>query len=136
LSEIGDYSFSNSGIQAIRIPNDVQKIGEYCFSECESLCEVIFESGCKLREIGDGAFSKSGIETIRIPSSVERIGKECFSWCEYFSEITFEGSPSLGKRMFNECPLEVVKIGKGVILKYDFPEYCVVEIGLSEKGKD
>jgi hypothetical protein len=51
LKEIGDSAFSKSGIKSIRIPNNVEKIGNWCFFACESLYEVVFESDSKLKEI-------------------------------------------------------------------------------------
>jgi hypothetical protein len=56
LKKIGEYGFQNCGIRSIRIPNKVEKIGSYCFAECESLGEVVFDSGSNLQTIGSGAF--------------------------------------------------------------------------------
>jgi hypothetical protein len=85
LTRIG--SIDQHKISVISIPNGVEKVGK----QCESLCEVFFESDSKLKEIGDCAFSRSGFESIRIPSNVEKIGNGCFSFCFHLSEVTFEG---------------------------------------------
>jgi hypothetical protein len=95
LKEIGNSAFCLSSIESIGIPSNVEKIGEWCFSRCESLSEMIFESGSKLKDIGNSAFSDSGIKSIRIPSNVEKIGKCCFSRCESLSEMIFESGSKL-----------------------------------------
>jgi hypothetical protein len=72
------------------IKKNVEIIGKECFSHCESLCEVRFETGCKVREIGRSAFCRSGLKSVKIPSSVEILGKSCFYWCKSLCVITFE----------------------------------------------
>jgi hypothetical protein len=84
------FAFAYSRLLMIRIPSNVEMFGKYCFSECKSLCEVVFESNSKLREIDDLALSSSGIKTIRIPSNVEMFGKHCFSGCKSLYEVVFE----------------------------------------------
>jgi hypothetical protein len=59
--------FNYSGLKSMRIPPKVECIGEYCFSYCKSLSEVIFEAPSSLKEIGRGAFLDSGVTSIEIP---------------------------------------------------------------------
>jgi hypothetical protein len=77
------------------IGKEIEVISRGCFCECESLCEIIFESGSKLRRIEKCGFSDSGIKMIAIPSSVEFIGKYCFSGCKSLYKITFESGHNL-----------------------------------------
>jgi hypothetical protein len=77
-------------VKRVVIGSDVGIIGEECFCGCKRLCQVAFESGCKLHRIEKKAFICSGVKTIRIPSSVEIIGELCFCDCKYLSEVTFE----------------------------------------------
>jgi hypothetical protein len=70
LKEIGNSAFGQSGIRAIRIPSNVEKIGKYCFSKCHSL-QVVFESDSKLKKIGGFAFHDSGVKKIEIPDGCE-----------------------------------------------------------------
>jgi hypothetical protein len=67
LKQIGDSVFNDSGLNSIRIPKSVQRIGSRCFYGSESLNEVVFESGSKLEEIGSWAFSRSNVKEIDIP---------------------------------------------------------------------
>jgi hypothetical protein len=75
----------------IVVPNSIEMFGAKCFYQCESLKEVIFESGCNLKRIEKWAFRLSGLKSIRIPSKVEFIGEECFSHCKSLNEVIFEG---------------------------------------------
>jgi hypothetical protein len=90
MKEIDDSAFSDSGIKIIGIPNNVENIGNKCFYECRSLCEIVFESDSKLKEIGDSAFRDLGIKIIPIPNHVEKIGNECFYEGESPCEVVFE----------------------------------------------
>jgi hypothetical protein len=92
-------------------------IGKYCFSSCESLCEVTFESGCQLKELGKSAFFWCGIKSIRIPSSIEVIGEYCFSSCESLCEVTFESGcqlKELGKSAFYESGIKSIRIPSSI----------------------
>jgi hypothetical protein len=97
------------------IKNDVEVIGDSCFSGCTSFCEVAFEPGSCLKRIGKYGFRNTLLSDIVIPASVEEIGSECFSDCIYLYEVTFEGkAPSLGIGVFTECRcLECVTVHGG-----------------------
>jgi hypothetical protein len=79
LKDIGESTFSYSGIKAIRIPNNVDNIGKKCPSDCEFLCKLVFESDSRLKEIDNSAFYRSGIKKTRILSSADNIGEKCES---------------------------------------------------------
>jgi hypothetical protein len=94
---------------------------------------VVFESESKLKQIGDYAFYDSGIKSIRIPNNVKNIGKDCFCGCKSLSKVTFEGSPSIEFQAFCNCTLRCVNVARGVVLKYEFPEFCTIrEIDFSK----
>jgi hypothetical protein len=56
LKEIGEKAFDDFDLKSIGIRNNVEELGDSCFSRCKSLIEVVFESGSKLKEIGERAF--------------------------------------------------------------------------------
>jgi hypothetical protein len=117
VKEIGCFAFHNCVINSIQIPSNVEVIREKCFSSRKPPCEVIFESGSKLREIGDSAFYDCTIKSVRIPSNVEVIGKECFSWCQSLCEVTFESGSKLreiGVSTFRCCAIKSVRIPSNV----------------------
>jgi hypothetical protein len=55
------------------IPSSVEEIGDRCFYWCRYLCEVIFETGSRLREIGSKAFDGTSLSQIEIPSKCETL---------------------------------------------------------------
>jgi hypothetical protein len=83
-----------------------------------------------LKEIEREAFYSSGLKSIQIPNSVEKLEYECFSQCESHSEVIFESGSKLkeiGERVFNDCPLQCVKIEEGFDAKYNWPKNCRTE---------
>jgi hypothetical protein len=76
-------------IKSVRIPSNAEMISESCFDKCESLCEIVFEPGSKLKEIGKSAFCNCAVtwKSIRIPSSVEIVGESCFDCCKSLCEV-------------------------------------------------
>jgi hypothetical protein len=103
-------------------------IGEECFCECRSLCEITFESESRLRGIEKGAFSRSGVKRIQIPSSVGFIGKECFRGCRSLREVIFEGEvKEIGSDAFENCQIDRIVIPRGVTMGACLPEGCRIE---------
>lgn len=60
-------------------------IGDYTFSKCDNLKDIILEEGIKV--IGDLAFGDAPIESITIPSTVEEIKKDIFRTNDKLKEI-------------------------------------------------
>lgn len=79
------------------VDNTITKIGEYAFSECKNVTEVILPSS--LEEIGDRAFIHSWVKEIDIPNNVKRISKEAFADCKGLQYI--------------EIPCSVTEIDEG-----------------------
>jgi hypothetical protein len=67
LKEINNSAFYECAIQSIEIPSNIEMIGDWCFSDCKSLCEITFESISKLKEIGKNAFSNR-LECVKVPA--------------------------------------------------------------------
>jgi hypothetical protein len=115
VKEISGFGKWN-GIR-VTIANSVEKLGEQCFFQCESLSEVIFESESKLKEIGNWAFCYSGLESIRIPNNIEKLGEYCFWGCNSLSEVIFESGSKLkeiGRDAFCASDLKSIRIPKSV----------------------
>jgi uncharacterized protein YuzB (UPF0349 family) len=87
------HNFSTSS--TIEIANNVEILGSKCFSYCQSLSSITFESNSHLTRIESSAFSGSSLASIMIPNSVEILGSRCFSYCKSLSSITFESNSRL-----------------------------------------
>lgn len=97
--EIGEYSFTNSGLQNITLPGSIEEIEigtfegcsdlvtvtlpeeltvikSYAFNFCTSLQDISLQH---VKVIEDRAFFNIGMDEIFIPSTVERIGESVFS---------------------------------------------------------
>jgi hypothetical protein len=61
------------------IPRSVEILGSSCFSSCESLSSISFESNSELTRIDSDAFSLSSLHSIIIPSNVQSIDGSAFS---------------------------------------------------------
>ena len=73
ISSIGDYAFSDSGIETIEIPAATTVIGERAFNNCSVLKDIKFNEG--LKDIESYAFNNcTSLEEINLPSSMENIG--------------------------------------------------------------
>jgi hypothetical protein len=68
LIRIESDAFSCSSLQSIVIPSSVEILGSSCFSRCESLSSISFESNSRLIRIEPGAFSGCDIRAV-IPST-------------------------------------------------------------------
>ena len=76
VEKVGGYWFSDSNVESVEIAASVRKLGPCAFYRCGNLKNVTFTAGSRLEEIGIGCFSKTSIESITIPSNVTLIG-EC-----------------------------------------------------------
>lgn len=73
-------------ITKIIIPEDIKRIGEKAFKDCDNLEEVIFPNG--LEDIYPSAFENcKKLKKINLPNSVEMIGQDAFKCCEELSEV-------------------------------------------------
>jgi hypothetical protein len=79
----------------IEIPNRVEILGSSCFSYCESLSSIIFESNSHLIRIESEAFSDSSLESILISNNVEILVSKCCYTRQSLSLITFESNSHL-----------------------------------------
>ena len=94
LQSVGEEAFQNNGnitradfSEAVTL-ND---IGEYAFSGCANLKEVLlykdYSSDAQLYCIQEGAFKASGLEGINLPESLSTIGSEAFKDCQHLATL-------------------------------------------------
>jgi uncharacterized protein YuzB (UPF0349 family) len=97
LERIESEAFRKTSLNFFSVPHSVKALDVKCFSHCESLSSVRFESGSILSRIEKLRFFKTGLIEIVIPSSVEILDEECFSHCESLSSVRFESGSRLSR---------------------------------------
>jgi hypothetical protein len=93
----------------VTIPDDIETIGEACFSRWSSLTRITFGPKSRVSLIESSVFRAcSGLKSIVIPSSLVSLGTRAFSRCQELSEISFEPDSHLvriGSFAFFDCSL-------------------------------
>ena len=104
VTSIGNYAFSDcESLSSIVMPESVTSIGDYAFYYCTSLSSIDLPES--VTSIGDRAFSYChSLGSIDLPESVTSIGYEAFYDCESLSSIDLpESVTSIGDRAFSYC---------------------------------
>ena len=79
--------------KSVQIPDGVMVIGDYAFSDCDSLTSITIPNGVTV--IREGAFARcSNLTTITIPEGVTTIGRGAFQYCNSVTSITIPNSVS------------------------------------------
>ncbi len=107
LEKIGYGAFISSSIESIKIPASVTNLGSLVFSKCKSLTSVVFEDSITIKEIPDSAFSSaSSLTSIEIPESVETIGSAAFSYCTSLKNVSISDKITrVGNDAFNNTAI-------------------------------
>jgi hypothetical protein len=125
---------------SVTVPRHFEVLGPTCFSYCESLLSLLFESGSELKAIGMQAFYNcSSLATIVIPRHVEVLESMCFCNCVSLSSVRFERGSELkriGSNAFCACSaLRQIVISKDVTIgRRAFPSvlgFLVVREGMA-----
>ena len=127
LRRIGDSAFGteslygleyNANITEIKLPENLEEIGDYAFSRCELLNAVDFPSS--LKHIGKNAFAYcKSFTTLTLPSTIETIGTYAFRNCESIAKVYYDVPDAKGADIFffstsNGCTADKVIIGANV----------------------
>jgi hypothetical protein len=81
-----------------------------CFSECDMLSRVRFESGSKVTCFMAHAFSYcSSLSSICIRSSVTELGNSCFAGCLSLSALTWDSGSHLSCIEHKINPLHLIR---------------------------
>lgn len=119
LQEIGQKAFFNSGLETVRIPASVRKIGTHAFAGA-NLIAVYFHEGSSLHEVGDGAFSTCS-SLINVYGNLNAVGQSMFYNCTSLKSVTLtEGIEYISTSGFKGASaLEVLSLPS--TLNYLFP---------------
>ncbi len=113
---IGNYAFSGcSGLAEVMIPDGVVDIGYRAFSGCKGLMEVLIPNS--VTNIDDSAFYDCrSLMEVTIPNGVTRIGDFTFYGCKSLMEVVIpNGVTNIGYSAFSGCSgLTEVTIPDGV----------------------
>ena len=104
VTSIGNYAFSDcESLSSIVMPESVTSIGDFAFYYCTSLS--IIDLPESVTSIGDRAFSYChSLGSIDLPESVTSIGNGVFYYCESLSSIIIpESVTSIGDSAFAGC---------------------------------
>ena len=105
VTSIGHHAFvgyPNLQTVAISMPSSLTTIGQYAFSNCNSMTSI---SGIQnVTNIGKAAFSGSGLTYFTIPENMSSIDEEVFADCRNLSSVSIPASiTSIGTNAFSEC---------------------------------
>jgi hypothetical protein len=74
----------------VTVPDEVEKIGEYCFRYCNRIQTVDVGPLSRLTSIDEEAFFRCGfLRAIVIPASVTSLGEDCFAHCSFLETVSF-----------------------------------------------
>ena len=91
VKETDSFSFMKTALY--NVPNGIQKIGTYAFSECENLTNIVLPNS--ITTIDDYAFADcSNLTSITIPNSVNDMGETIFKNC---TNLNFVSVPFVGE---------------------------------------
>lgn len=112
MKELGDYAFSNcESLQSVICKGNIRKIGADCLSNCSSLTNVTFEG--TVRDMGIAAFSGcTALQAIILPDAI--------------SSIRF---------LFQNCTsLERVVLPDGMKQSRRIPDFALLRFGFWNRG--
>lgn len=87
--EIADNAFENNkALKKVELSKGLRTIGNYAFSGCDSLKEVVIPSDSNLWCIGEGAFADcKKLKSIELPDTTESIYPLVFGGCQNLQEV-------------------------------------------------
>ena len=121
VTDIGARAFQESGLTKITIHSGVTNIGNYAFSDCLSLSEVIFEeneSANAALTLGNYVFQNCEMLTaVTLPERITKLGTYVFQNCTNLTEIDFGAESkltSIGSNAFKNVGLVEIEIPASV----------------------
>lgn len=103
-NQIGEYMFSDMGLQVIKLPSTIEVICSYAFNRTQI---ATLEIPASVTTIQNNAFqSCSKLTEIVIPASVDEVGYGLFLYCENLETVKFLAVPAdktLPSHTFCQC---------------------------------
>lgn len=118
MTSLGSLAFTGSQLKSIFIPNNVKKLDNYVFSNCNKLETVTIEEGITGFFDTKNVFSGcTNLKTVNLPSSFLTLGQYMFANCTSLEEITLYGD-RIPEGAFTGCTS---------LKKVNAPRLCVVK---------
>lgn len=116
VTSIGDFAFSEcESVVSVVLPEGLTSIGSYAFLGCDNLKRIIIPQSVTV--IGSGAFSScTSLEAVTLPKHIAAIGDDTFFACINLANIAISKSvTSIGSKAFCCCwKLTNIAIPEGV----------------------
>lgn len=103
IKKISDYSFFNTSLKRVNIPDSVYDIGSSVFSCCMNLEEITFPENITIlsRRV---LFKCVKLKSFTIPSQVRRLEEECLFSCSSITHLYSGSNVSyIGEYAISEC---------------------------------
>ena len=116
VKTVGEYAFSNcESLKELELADGLETIGEYAFSDCKLLSAIELGDGIKYVD-SYAFFNCHGVETITLADSLEFIGEAAFANCHKVKTLELPTELKvLSTGAFSGCTdLETVTIGEKV----------------------
>lgn len=108
----GTSSTSTNQLTSIRVPANVETIGQYAFRGCRKVTSFTFEEGSKLRKLSGAVFQYMTLQELTIPDSVTDLDGNVFNGMSSlkilnlpagFSNISTMGNQQQSNFLFDGC---------------------------------
>lgn len=112
LKRIGTYAFQGTTLTSVNIPDNVETIEEYAFSNARQLQEVHLPDS--LTSLGRYAFvSCRNLRTVKIPTKLKEIPWYTFDGCNSLQSVELHDSiTGFGDYSFRNCNLREITLPK------------------------
>lgn len=102
---VGYNAFANTSLKEIEIPDGVQYLGSYAFSDCVQLKSIKMPQ--QLKQIKQGCFEGcSSLLEIDIPNKVTEIDYRAFYGCSTLRKVSFgDNITTIGRYAFQNCTM-------------------------------
>lgn len=112
LKKIGTYAFERTSLTSVNIPDNVETIEEYAFSQAKQLQKVHLPDS--LTSLGSYAFEYCrSLRTVKIPTKLKEIPSNTFNGCKSLQSVELHDSiTGFGSYSFNNCDLREITLPK------------------------
>lgn len=112
LKKIGTYAFQGTALTSVNIPDNVETIEGYAFSNARQLQEVHLPDS--LTSLGRYAFEKCrSLRTVKIPTKLKEIPWYAFDGCKSLQSVELHDSiTGIGDYSFRNCNLREITLPK------------------------